>query len=70
MKERGQAVEFRWSFDKCQETTAGQRAIFSVRHLHTAHGANSFVSSVLRSVARLHHREGSPHAGGFGQPQL
>lgn len=23
VKERGQAVEFRWSFDKCQETTAG-----------------------------------------------
>lgn len=23
IKERGQAVEFRWSFDKCQETTAG-----------------------------------------------
>lgn len=26
IKERGQAVEFRWSFDKCQETTAGTRA--------------------------------------------
>lgn len=25
VKERGQAVEFRWSFDKCQETTAGWR---------------------------------------------
>lgn len=24
IKERGQAVEFRWSFDKCQETTAGK----------------------------------------------
>lgn len=23
IKERGQAVEVRWSFDKCQETTAG-----------------------------------------------
>lgn len=26
VKERGQAVEFRWSFDKCQETTAGWRS--------------------------------------------
>lgn len=26
VKERGQAVEFRWSFDKCQETTAGEKA--------------------------------------------
>lgn len=26
IKERGQAVEFRWSFDKCQETTAGEEA--------------------------------------------
>lgn len=28
IKERGQAVEVRWSFDKCQEATAGgcQRA--------------------------------------------
>ncbi|KAG9351320.1 hypothetical protein JZ751_022567 [Albula glossodonta] len=32
IKERGQAVEFRWSFDKCQETTAG----FTIgRVLHT-----------------------------------
>uniref|UniRef100_A0A674MC47 Mediator complex subunit 12 n=1 Tax=Takifugu rubripes TaxID=31033 RepID=A0A674MC47_TAKRU len=32
VKERGQAVEFRWSFDKCQETTAG----FTIgRVLHT-----------------------------------
>nr|XP_023688070.1 mediator of RNA polymerase II transcription subunit 12 isoform X2 [Paramormyrops kingsleyae] len=32
IKERGQAVEFRWSFDKCQETTAG----FTIgRILHT-----------------------------------
>lgn len=23
IKERGQAVEVRWSFDKCQEATAG-----------------------------------------------
>lgn len=30
VKERGQAVEFRWSFDKCQETTAGEGgALFS-----------------------------------------
>jgi len=27
VKERGQAVEFRWSFDKCQETTAGENAV-------------------------------------------
>uniref|UniRef100_A0A8C8EMH4 Mediator complex subunit Med12 domain-containing protein n=1 Tax=Oncorhynchus tshawytscha TaxID=74940 RepID=A0A8C8EMH4_ONCTS len=32
VKDRGQAVEFRWSFDKCQETTAG----FTIgRVLHT-----------------------------------
>lgn len=27
VKERGQAVEFRWSFDKCQETTAGWETV-------------------------------------------
>lgn len=33
VKERGQAVEFRWSFDKCQETTAGQwGAMLSTPH--------------------------------------
>lgn len=33
VKERGQAVEFRWSFDKCQETTAGQwGAMFSTQY--------------------------------------
>lgn len=32
VKERGQAVEFRWSFDKCQETTAGESgALFGTR---------------------------------------
>lgn len=41
VKERGQAVEFRWSFDKCQETTAGQRTV------HSSHGL------VVRSVRSI-----------------
>lgn len=32
VKERGQAVEFRWSFDKCQETTAGWKTVFTLSH--------------------------------------
>lgn len=32
IKERGQAVEFRWSFDKCQETTAGKLISSTLRN--------------------------------------
>lgn len=38
VKERGQAVEFRWSFDKCQETTAGQwGTVFSTQQRFPFH---------------------------------
>lgn len=38
IKERGQAVEFRWSFDKCQETTAGKKLLLCLdRLLFTVH---------------------------------
>lgn len=48
VKERGQAVEFRWSFDKCQETTAGVwDAVFSTQNCT----AVFFFSSFLRTLS-------------------
>lgn len=43
IKERGQAVEVRWSFDKCQEATAGayQR---TETHLREGWGGQDYAS--------------------------
>lgn len=56
IKQRGRAVEVRWSFDKCQESTAG-----TVRHGRvTASGVFGFRLS-FSCLYGLHMSEGALH---------
>lgn len=80
IKERGQAVEVRWSFDKCQEATAGGcQTTGSKKDVSGKDGvgedkrSESWTAWAGKSplslfLHRLHHWTGAPYFGSARQP--